>query len=219
MRDGAVKLWEEKDYWLRALHGSAKYLQQLQILHVSPSKRGWRMLLCKGQSKISPLSWTYIWEFSFNDKRGRFIVSKHLSDKYFIRNNWFSPPIFFIFYFIFFYIDKSRFLFKFVLVPLSASVERVVVSRMRDFSILQQYLLLKRKKICSKTWNLHQLEFGKYQDKFFVSKMNFSHFRQWICYRFRNSIKMGVVHLFLIESVLTFIGNKDCLELIDFFKR
>ena len=35
---------------------------------------------------------------------------------------------------IFFFIDKSRDLFKFVSVLLSASVERVGVSSMRDFS-------------------------------------------------------------------------------------
>ena len=37
------------------------------------------------------------------------------------------PPIFFL--------DKSHFLFKFVTVPLSASVEGVGFSRMQDFSI------------------------------------------------------------------------------------
>ena len=38
-------------------------------------------------------------------------------------------------YIYFFFVDKSRNLFKFVLVLLSASVERVGVSRMRDFLI------------------------------------------------------------------------------------
>ena len=43
------------------------------------------------------------------------------------------PPPFFIFFFL----DKSRFLFKLVSVPLSALVERVDVSRMRDFLFMR----------------------------------------------------------------------------------
>ena len=43
---------------------------------------------------------------------------------------------------VFFFIDKSRNLFKFVLVLLSASVEIVGVSRMRDFYIQQLFLLI-----------------------------------------------------------------------------
>ena len=42
-------------------------------------------------------------------------------------------------YFFFFFFHKSRDLFKFVLVLLSASVERVGVSRMRDFTMYSKY--------------------------------------------------------------------------------
>ena len=44
--------------------------------------------------------------------------------------------------FFFFLLDKSRNLFKFVSVLLSASVERVGVSRMRDFKVTNRFLFL-----------------------------------------------------------------------------